>query len=201
MIRLFIALDLPEALRLRLAGLQRPLPRTRWVQPENMHVTLRFVGEVPRGAADDLHEMLSRVSMPAFDMTIAGIGSFGSKGRIRAVWAGVEKSAGLVRLRGKLETACQRAGQPPERRKFHPHVTLARCRDIRDDQAHDFLYGNDGLFGGTVRIGEFVLYSSRLGHDGSVYTAEARYPLDGGGYDAPANDDRFAELAAEWADD
>lgn len=200
MIRLFVALGLPESLSLRLAGLQQPIPRSRWVSPENMHVTLRFIGEVSRGEADDIGDMLSRIAVPSFDLTVSGIGCFGSKGRLRALWAGVEKSPELVRLQGKVETACQRAGQMPEGRKFHPHVTLARCRDIREDHARTFLYANDGFFGGNVRINEFVLYSSRLGRDGPVYTPEARFPLTGD-VDSIPDDDRFAELAAEWADD
>lgn len=199
MIRLFVALGLPETLCYRLAGLQQPLPRSRWVAPEAMHVTLRFVGEVAEGDASDIDGMLARVSVPPFDLKIGGVGHFGSKGRVRALWAGVEKSLELVRLQGKIETACQRAGQPPEGRKFHPHVTLARCRDIREALVWPFLAACDGFHGDTVRVNEFVLYSSRLGHDGPVYTPEARYPLGGG--DAPDDDDRFAELAAEWAED
>jgi 2'-5' RNA ligase len=201
MIRLFVALALPDALCRRLAALQQPLPRSRWATPENMHVTLRFVGEVPRGEADDIGDMLSRIAVPAFDITVSGTGRFGSKARVRALWAGIAKSPELMRLQGKVETACQRAGQPPEGRKFHPHVTLARCRDIREDQARDFLCANDGFFGGTVRVGEFVLYSSRLGHDGPVYTPEARYPLSGDGRDVVPDDARFAALAEEWAND
>ena len=117
------------------------------------------------------------------------------------MWAGVERTAELARLQGKIETACQRAGQPAEGRKFHPHVTLARCRDIRDDLAQSFLGPHEGFHGGTCRVGEFVLYSSRLGREGPSYRAEARYPLTGDASAADGDDERFADLAAEWAED
>jgi 2'-5' RNA ligase len=200
MIRLFIALGLPEVLCHRLAGLQQPLPRTRWVAPEAMHVTLRFIGEVSGGTAADIDDMLARVSVPAFDLTIGGAGRFGSKGRVRALWAGVDRSAELLRLQAKIETACQRAGLPPEGRKYHPHVTLARCRDIREELVQPFLQASDGVRYGTVHVGAYVLYSSRLGHEGPVYTPEARYRLEGEG-ELLADEERYAELAAEWADD
>ena len=87
MIRLFVALGLPETLCRRLAGLQQPLPRTRWVAPEAMHVTLRFIGEVSGGTAADIDDMLTRVSVPAFDLTIGGVGHFASKGRVRRLIA------------------------------------------------------------------------------------------------------------------
>ena len=201
MIRLFVALDLPETISSRLAGLQQPLPRSRWVPPENMHITLRFIGEVSRSAADDVADMLSRISMPAFELTIADIGHFGTRGRVRALWAGVGKSPKLMRLQGKVEMACQRAGLAPEGRKFHPHITLARCRDIREDQAQAVLGLYDGFTGGTVRADAFVLYSSRLGHAGPVYTPEARYPLAGSGQVLTPDEDMLAELAAEWGED
>ena len=200
MIRLFVALGLPDALCQRLAALQQPLPRTRWVAPENMHVTLRFIGEVSGGTAADIDGMLARVSMPTFDLTIGGGDRFASKGRVRALWAGVGRSPELARLHGKIETACQRAGLAPEGRKFHPHVTLARCRDVREELVLPFLPTLGRIRDETFRVGEFVLYSSRLGRNGPLYTPEARYPLDGPG-DPLADEERFAELAAEWADD
>lgn len=200
MLRLFVALALPGDFAARLAMLQQPLPRSRWVAPENMHVTLRFIGEVSHGTAADIDDMLSRVSVPPFEMTVGGVGRFASKGRVRALWAGVERSEPLLRLQGKVETACQRAGLEPESRKFHPHVTLARCRDIREELARPFLEACDGFHGATVRVDEFILYSSRLGHAGPSYTPEARYRLDGGSENFD-DDDRFAELAREWSDD
>jgi 2'-5' RNA ligase len=204
MIRLFVALDLPEPLRRRLAALQQPLPRSRWVAPDNMHVTLRFIGEVANDVAGDIDDMLARIAMPPFDIRIGGFGSFASKGLVRTLWAGVEKSEALGRLQAKVETACQRAGLPPEGRKFHPHVTLARCRDIREELTRGFLAACDGFHGDTVRVDGFTLYSSRLGHEGSVYTPEARYPLTGDPFaagDDAIDDDRYADLAAEWAEE
>ncbi|MEK9661181.1 MAG: RNA 2',3'-cyclic phosphodiesterase [Alphaproteobacteria bacterium] len=200
MLRLFVALALPRDIAGRLAAMQQPLPRSRWVAPESMHVTLRFIGEVSNDVAADVDDMLARVTAEPFDMYIGGVGRFASKGRLRALWAGVERSEPLLHLQARIETACQRAGLDPEGRKFHPHVTLARCRDIREELARPFLAAHDGLYGDMVRVEEFVLYSSRLGHAGPSYTPEARYPL-GGAAGELADEERFAELAREWPED
>ncbi|MDA1133118.1 MAG: RNA 2',3'-cyclic phosphodiesterase, partial [Proteobacteria bacterium] len=126
MIRLFVALGLPAGVRERLALVRAPLPGARWVPPENMHVTLRFIGEVEPPLATEIDTLLSRITAPSFDISLAGLGTFGSRGRVRALWAGVEQTVPLAHLQAKIETACRRAGLPPEGRKFHPHVTLAR---------------------------------------------------------------------------
>lgn len=200
MIRLFVALDLPPPLTRRLAAMEQAMPRSRWVVPENMHVTLRFIGEVSHGVAGDIDEVLARVSVPPFDMDIGGVGRFSTKGRVRTLWAGVERSDALVRLQAKIEQACQRAGLPPESRKFHPHITLARCRDVREALTQPFFAAFDGFSGGAIRVDAFTLYSSRLGRTGPVYSAEAHYPLAAGAA-ALLDDDRFADIAREWTDD
>ncbi len=130
MIRLFVGLQLPEAVRERLAGLAHPLPRARWVARDNLHLTLRFIGAVDGAAAADIDDALARIAVPSFEITIAGDGQFDSRGRARALWAGVERSETLRALYGKIEQALKRAGQPPEGRRFSPHVTLARLRDV-----------------------------------------------------------------------
>jgi RNA 2',3'-cyclic 3'-phosphodiesterase len=202
MIRLFVALGLPDGLTQRLDGLHMALPGAHWVAPETMHVTLRFIGEVSQGEAADIDDMLARIAMPAFDLKVCGVGSFASKGRLRTLWAGVEKSPDLSRLQAKVETACQRAGQMPEGRRFLPHVTLARCGRIREELAGPFLGAYAGFSSDPIRVDAFTLYSSQTGHDGPVYRPERRYPLSGGGADDVFNDDaRFAELAAEWAEE
>ena len=179
MIRLFAALALPEAVRQRLSLVRAPLPGARWVTPENMHVTLRFIGEVEPPVATELDAALARVAAPAFELRLAGLGTFGSRGRVRALWAGLEKSEPLDHLQAKIETACMNAGLPPESRKFHPHITLARCRDVPEAPAAEFVATYGGFDLPAVPVAAFALLSSRRGRSGAVYAPEAVYPLEG----------------------
>lgn len=179
MIRLFAALALPEAVRERLALVRAPLPGARWMPPENMHVTLRFVGEVEPPLATDIDAALARIAAPAFDIRLTELGIFGSRGRVRALWAGVEKTEALRRLQAKIETACVQAGLPPEGRKFHPHITLARCKNVPEEPANAFIADYGGFDLPAIPVDAFSLYSSRTGRAGAVYAAEAVYPLEG----------------------
>lgn len=178
MIRLFAALALPEAVRKRLTLVRAPLPGARWMPPENMHVTLRFIGEVEPPVATEIDTLLSRIAAPAFDVRLAGLGTFGSRGRVRALWAGVEQTEPLARLQTKIETACVRAGLLPEGRKFHPHVTLARCKNVREAPAAEFVATYEGFNLPAIPVDAFTLYSSRTGRSGAVYVPEAVYPLE-----------------------
>ncbi len=192
MIRLFVGLQLPESVRQSLAALARPLPRTRWVDRENIHLTLRFIGEVDDAPAADIDDALARVAAPAFDLSLAGVGAFNSRGRVRTLWVGVEPSAELHALYAKVEQALVRAGQPPEGRRYSPHVTLARLRDVPLDRVAPIIAAHGGLRLGPIPVARLILFSSVLGRAGPVYTREREYPLAGG-----AEHD-YADLAAEW---
>ena len=177
MIRLFVGLGLPETLRDRLAGLRGQIPGARWVPPDNHHITLRFIGEVDTDTAADLDVALSYVEAPSFALSLRGVGHFESRGLVRALWAGVERCDELDHLQARVETVCQRAGLAPEGRKFHPHVTLARCRDTRTARIAGFLGDHAGFYAPAFPVGSFALYSSTLGRAGAVYTREVDYPL------------------------
>jgi len=178
MVRLFVALDLPEAVRDRLRLLTgMKLPGARWRQPEQMHLTLRFVGEVDHGQADDIDAALAGISAPGFELTFGGVGVFETGRRVHALWAGVERNPALEHLRAKVESAVVRAGCAPERRKFSPHVTLARLDQPDAAKLGEFLHAH-GLFRlGPVPVEHFTLFSSWLGRDAAHYTPEADYPL------------------------
>lgn len=177
MVRLFVAIDLPEDVRDRLAGLCNGLPGARWVPPENMHVTLRFIGEVPDGDLPDIGDALDRVRAPAFPISLAGVGYFGSRRRVHALWAGVEKSPTLVDLQRKTESALQRAGLPPEERKFMPHVTLARLKDVKTERLGPWIEARNLFRAPPTIVTRFVLFSSFLSADGAIYQPEAEFPL------------------------
>lgn len=177
MLRLFVALTLPADMRERLCGLMGGLPGARWVPSENLHITLRFIGEVDEGAAADLDAELARAPFAPFTLTLEGVGVFGASRRPRALWAGVAPSAELDILQGRVEAAALRAGQPAETRKFTPHVTLARLTG-GGDRLGRFLASN-GLFRAPpFEVAGFSLMRSRLGGGDPVYDEVCRYGAD-----------------------
>ena len=190
MLRLFVAIELPEATRRRLAALARPLPGAAWVRAESMHLTLNFIGEIDEGLAADIDIELARISLPAFELALAGLDQFESRARVRALWVGVERAPALLGLQARVEAALKRAGAAPEARRFTPHVTLARFRDVPIHKVAPFISSRNAFRDGPIAVEEFALMSSKLGHHGSTYTAERRYPLAGAGIRA---------LAEEWA--
>ena len=175
--RLFLALSLPAPLRDRLAALCTGVPGARWVAPENLHLTLRFIGEVDGSQARDLDTALAQVRTARLAVTLAGVDRFGSGRRLRALWVGVEPNPELDRLYRKLDQAVRGAGLAPEGRKFKPHVTLARFKGDPGRRLHDYLAHHAIFRAEAFEARDFVLYSSFLSHGGAIYTAEAVYPL------------------------
>ncbi len=176
--RLFVALDLPWSLREQLSGLALGLSGVRWVPPENYHVTLRFIGEVPRHTAEEIDLALAGLRGRGFELALSGVGTQEKGGRVTGLWVRVERNAALDHLRGKVETALQRAGMEPERRRFLPHVTLARLGEAAAEPKLAHWVQSHNLFrAGPVPVGHFTLFSSQLGGDAPVYTAEVEYGL------------------------
>jgi RNA 2',3'-cyclic 3'-phosphodiesterase len=181
--RLFVALDLPWWLRERLSMLTGAgIPGARWVPPENFHLTLRFIGETPAHRAEDIDLALAALRGRGFTLTFAGLGVFTKSspkgGRSTTLWVGVERNPQLDHLQGKIETALQRAGLEPERRRFTPHVTLARLDPaVPEAKLAAFVQAHNLFRSEPVPIAHFTLFSSQLGKEQSVYTAEVEYPL------------------------
>ncbi len=176
--RLFVALELPYPVRERLAQLAGGVPGARWIDPEQMHLTLRFIGEVDGHTQDDIEAALASVTVPPFDVRIDGVGCFGSGRKARILWAGLAANDPLARLQSKVETAINRAGMEPEHRKFHPHVTLARLKQPDGKRLADFLSRNGELISEDLAMDHFTLFSSHLGNSGAVYRPEATFPLN-----------------------
>jgi len=181
MLRLFVALPLPWEVRNRLDLLCGGIPGARWTPEDNFHLTLRFVGEVPESVAADVDDALATIRMPAFDLTLDGVGHFGPLQRARAVWAGVERNASLSRLQQKVDQTLMRAGLPADRRKFVPHVTLARIKGETGHHLADFLARNSMLRIGPIEVGSFALFASYLKPEGPVYEPLVHYSLTGAG--------------------
>jgi 2'-5' RNA ligase len=177
-VRLFVGLELPWALRERLALLAGSgIAGAKWVPPENYHLTLRFIGEVPGHRAEDIDLALAGLRARAFDLTLAGLGTFEKGGRTTALWAGAERTPQLEHLQAKIETALQRCGLERERRRFQPHVTLARLDGAAESRLVSYVQARNLFRAEPVRVTHFTLFSSRLGKEASVYTAEVEYPL------------------------
>ena len=175
--RLFVAIALPEDLRARLSELQQGVPAARWVDPDNLHLTLRFIGEADGVQAHDLDAALTQVRAERFNVTLTGVDCFGRGRKSRALWTGVALCPELDRLRRNVEQAVQAAGFAPEGRKFKPHVTLARFKGDPGYRLHDFLARHTPFRAEPFTAQAFVLYSSLLAQTGAIYTPEVAYPL------------------------
>lgn len=179
MIRLFVGLALPEDCRAALARIGGGLPGARWIPPENFHITLRFIGEVEEPDAELIAESLSRLRFPPVTVRIAGLAIGGDAHRARTLWAEVERYPELVELQQRVESLVFGSGvlQPPESRRFRPHVTLARFSGVRPDKLQEFLGAHALIACTPFEVDRVILYSSVLGRQGSRYTEEVAYPL------------------------
>ena len=178
--RLFVGIEFPWELRSRLAGLSgKGIPGARWIPAENYHLTLRFIGEIPAWRAEEIHSALAELRAPGFGLTVSGLGTFQKGDRATTLFASVERSNELGHLRNKIESALQRAGLEPERRRFSPHVTLARLDNVPETKLVQFVQANNLFRAPPFVVEQFTLFSSQLGKEQAVYTAEAEYPLIG----------------------
>jgi len=181
MIRLFVALALPAAIKAQLAMLSGGIPGARWLPPENYHLTLRFIGEVEHWRAEDIDDALANIRARPFDLSLRGVGTFeranGPKSRLSTLWVGVEKTDQLTFLQAKVETALQRIGLEPERKRFAPHVSLARLDKAPPDKVIGYVQAHNLFRAPPVAIEHFTLYSSRLGKEAAVYVPEVEYEL------------------------
>lgn len=177
--RLFIALRPPLAVRAQLAGLMAGIPEARWQSDAQLHLTLRYIGEVDARMADDIVLALGQVRGLAPSVALAGVGRFGQERSGDALWAGVAPAAPLALLHKKLDQALARIGLPHEGRAYHPHITLARLpRRPTEPPIDAFLARHAGLASAPFTMDAMLLYESRLGHEGAHYEAIARWPLD-----------------------
>ena len=150
----------------------------RWQDDEQLHITLRYIGEVERPVAEDVAAMLGQVRGAPFDLAIQGVGLFdrGSR-RPTALWAGVRPHDAILNLHRKVDRALVRAGLEPERRAYLPHITLARIGG-GGAVVEPWLACHAGLSSAAFAVSHFLLFESHLGREGARYEAMARYPLD-----------------------
>ncbi|HEX3429441.1 MAG TPA: RNA 2',3'-cyclic phosphodiesterase [Rhizomicrobium sp.] len=175
--RLFVAIALPDAVASGLLALEGGIPGARWSAREQLHLTLRFIGEVDGRAAAAIDDALATIRSPRFGLELKGVGEFGGKNP-RALWAGLRDEAPVVHLQRKVESAIQRAGLAPEERKFSAHVTLARLRGSPRERIITFLSSHALYASDPFEVNCFILYSSLTTPNGSLYRAERSYRLE-----------------------
>jgi RNA 2',3'-cyclic 3'-phosphodiesterase len=171
--RLFIAIDIPQQIKDVLTQFARELPAARWVPADQIHLTLRFIGEVGPQTFDNIKSAISCVRFPEFTLTLRGSGHFPPGKHPRVLWIGLEPSSLLMKLQQDLELALMEAGLAPEERRFSPHITVARLKDSAPDAASSFEERHADLAFAPFPVRAAVLYSSVLTNRGAIHSKEA----------------------------
>jgi 2'-5' RNA ligase len=174
--RLFTGLEIPADVAQSLAMLRGGLPGARWIDPENYHMTLRFIGDVDDAVAREVASLLGRVRRGGFELRVDDLKSFGGR-RPRALIATMGLTQALMELQAEHERLLQRVGLDPDGRKFTPHVTLARLRESSSRQVAEYLSLRAPFRSPPFPVSRFVLFSSRASVGGGPYVVEAAYPL------------------------
>jgi 2'-5' RNA ligase len=179
--RLFVAIDLPDSTRQLLAGLDPHIRGVRWTDPAQMHLTLGFFDDVPDNVDSALREKLGAIEFGAFFLPIVGIGTFSAKGAPKIIWIGVGKAhPHLFQIHKRVGEAALAAGLEPDLRPWHPHITIARCRDVSAQSLRKFLQANAEFDAGMIRVEAFHLYSSKLTPAGPIHAREMSVRCSGG---------------------
>jgi RNA 2',3'-cyclic 3'-phosphodiesterase len=177
MYRLFVAIDPPDSTKQALAEISYGLPGAKWLDPEQMHIILKFIGEVDGAVFRDAMEALATIHMDPFELTIKGLGFFPPRGEPKLLWAGIENDDRLKQLRNKVESTLVRAGMENEKRKFAPHIGLAKIKETPPGRLATYL-GQNALFRlPPFQVTEFCLFSSFLASERAIHQIEAAYPL------------------------
>jgi len=174
--RLFVGFEVPEEIGERIALLRGGLLGARWIDAENYHVTLRFIGDIDERSADEIADYLVQVRRRSFAVEINGIGAFGGR-QPHSVYAQIQPTPALMELQAELERMLQRLGHPPEGRKFTPHITIARTKGATGRAVAQWLDLRGGFRAGPFQVDRFVLFSSKASTGGGPYLVEEAYAL------------------------
>lgn len=172
-----MAIPLPDRIKNTLTALCGGVEGARWRDRDQLHLTLRFLGEVDGAVARDIDDVLHRIAMPAFSLVLRRTGFFKQGKLARVLWAGVEDDRALRQLYKKIQHGLQAIGLPAENRRFHPHVTLARLNGIDPLEAEGYAARYSEYTSPPFIVDRFCLYSSHLSREGAIYTTEAEYPM------------------------
>jgi RNA 2',3'-cyclic 3'-phosphodiesterase len=179
--RLFVAIDLPDSTRQLLADLDPHIRGAPWTALDQMHLTLGFFGDVPENVEFKLREKLNAIEFGAFFLPVNGVGAFSSKGAPKIIWIGIGKAhPHLFQIHKRVQDAALAAGIETELRPWHPHITIARCRDVSAQALRKFLQAHADFDAGMIRVDAFHLYSSKLTPAGPIHTRELNIHCSGG---------------------
>ncbi|HYW35366.1 MAG TPA: RNA 2',3'-cyclic phosphodiesterase [Balneolaceae bacterium] len=178
--RLFIAIPLPDHVKNVMIGLQESIDGIKWQSPDQMHLTLKFLGETPRDELSTIYAQLENISQQEFILNVKGVGVFPNLRAPRVIWAGVKKSDPLAKLYRSVEKQCQNAGFEPEKRSFKPHITLGRVKGAPAHRVKRFVQKEQAAaLTAQMTVDRFNLYRSKLTHAGAVHTVVKEFPLSG----------------------
>lgn len=180
--RLFTGIEIPDEQREQIARLKMPLPGGgRWTEPTDLHLTLRFVGDIEKPQAQEFADSLESIDLDAFELRLSGLGVFGGN-EPRSIWAGVEDSPALEALARANDRAARSAGLPPDAHPFKPHVTLARLKHANADEVARVLQRLGAFRTAPFIVSRFVLFSAKPKTGGGPYAIEEAFNLRGGEY-------------------
>lgn len=177
MIRLFVALELPQTHRQRLLSLCHGVREANWVMEENLHLTLRFIGDVEEPKGGEIINALESVDTDSFPLTLDGVGHFKTGRRVRSLWAGVASNDALITLQERVDTVLRRAGLPPDGRRFTPHVTLARLKSGTPERIGPWIESNTAFWAEPFEVSDITLFESYRTHTGPIYTPLETFAL------------------------
>ena len=176
--RLFIAIPIPEAVKQKISNLQQTIEGVRWQEKEQMHLTLKFVGEADAALTKRIQKQLDEIEHPAFTIDFQGMGYFPENKHPKVLWIGLKESSVLAALQQKVEQKCQEVGIAPEDRSFKPHVTLGRLRNVSKRTVNNFINQNKKFAVRSFLVDKFVLYESKLHSDGARHSRLKTFSLN-----------------------
>ncbi|MGA7828902.1 MAG: RNA 2',3'-cyclic phosphodiesterase [Geobacteraceae bacterium] len=179
MLRLFVAIDLPEEIKSAVSSLRYPKSEAKWVAEDQLHLTLRFIGDVDDDLIESIVTGLSGIAAAPFFLVLKGVGCFPSKREPRVLWVGIGSSDALFALQADIEKVLVLNGSVPDRRPFFPHITIARLKEVSAARIAPFLQKNSQFATGSFPVTEFILYSSTLTQQGAIHREIASFPLSG----------------------
>jgi len=175
--RLFVAIDLPERIKDDITSTYMAIPGTRWIEEAQLHITLRFIGEVDNTITEKIAYSLKSALIPPFNLTLKGVGHFPPRKIPRILWAGIADNTDLIRLQNKIERSVTSTGIEPDTRKFHPHITIARLNAAPPEKVALFLSAHSLFATEPFEVSQYHLYSSHLKKEGAHHEILQTYML------------------------